>query len=70
MKCLCAQAQECERHPHNFRFGRDGVAHFDCRKCGKKNLSLVDNYHCWDCMSKYCKECWDFHEFDGCPEDA
>lgn len=39
-----------------------GHAQFACLDCGKE-LGILDHSgevqnHCWDCMAKFCDECW------------
>lgn len=50
-------------HGHSYFF-INGVPHamFACKDCGIVFRNWEDHYHCWDCMSKYCPECWVHHD--------
>jgi len=41
----------------------DGVVHFMCFDCGADLDKTSHLEHCWDCMAKFCNECWGFHGY-------
>lgn len=67
-----------ERMGHSY-FVEDTCDHvrFACRFCNE-DITDAYNYHCWDCMSKYCRPCRNKHDYgfsgysvkSGCPNDA
>ena len=45
-------------HGHSYYTTPDcDHALFRCLDCGK-DINAYDSHHCWDCMAKFCDDCW------------